>query len=308
MKADLISHISECIPCQKTTPIPKNNVLSTGSLNSVKRFFECLYCNTIGPLSVDSYANKYVIHFVDAFSKFSFLVPVADITALTVVNSIFSHVFSVFGAPRSIHSDNGPKFSNKIFSLLCQFLNNEHILTGQIIYQSEISWNLSGTNTSPRLLSYEMLEALKSPVNQPDLSDYLVHLSSLTQALTDFWNRIELDSYALEPSALLTMKNPITKNLLKTSFHLVKPCTFFLPTEILDSYVAADKGEHVIDAIDSIENNEATIIWSDGTSTVQPVDSIKNTAAYKRFMLLHEDVPRKKTRGKKKRGSVGIWP
>ncbi|KAL0226634.1 hypothetical protein P9112_013958 [Eukaryota sp. TZLM1-RC] len=99
----------------------------------------------------------------------------------------------------------------------------------------------------------------------------------------------------------ILVKNFITKNLLKTSIHLVKPCTYSLPKEILDSYVAADKGEHVIDAIDSIENNDATIVWSDGTSTVHPVDSIKNTAAYKRFMLLHEDVPKKKPREKRKK-------
>ncbi|KAL0210032.1 hypothetical protein P9112_010116 [Eukaryota sp. TZLM1-RC] len=98
----------------------------------------------------------------------------------------------------------------------------------------------------------------------------------------------------------ILVKNPIAENLLKTSIHLVKPCTSSLPKEILDSSVAADKGEHVIAAIHSIDNNDATIIWSDGTSTVQPVDSIKNTAAYKRFLLLHEDVTKKKTRGKRK--------
>ncbi|KAL0218925.1 hypothetical protein P9112_004578 [Eukaryota sp. TZLM1-RC] len=389
MKADLISHIAGCIPCQKTSPISKNSIPSTGSLNSAKRPFEYLHCDTIGPLSVDSYGNKYVIHFVDAFSKFSILVTVADVTALTVVNSILVHVYSVFGAPRSIHSDNGPEFSNKIFSLLCQFLNIEHTLSIPHFHQSNglverqhrtdlqalrkllldfadyQNWSdyipicqlivnshprkslgtspyflFFGTNSSPRLLPHEILESLKPPANQPDLPDYLAHLTSLTQTLTDSWNKIDLDSIAIEPNAPLTcklqpgdcvfvlrdkpaklhghfvgtyvvekqltnssilVKNPITKNLLKTSIHLVTPCTSSLPKEILDSYVAADKGEHVIDAIDSIENNDATIIWSDGTSTVQPVDSIKNTAAYKRFMLLHEDVPKKKTRGKRKK-------
>ncbi|KAL0210001.1 hypothetical protein P9112_010085 [Eukaryota sp. TZLM1-RC] len=128
---------------------------------------------------------------------------------------------------------------------------------------------------------------------------YLAHLTSLTQTLTDSWNKIDLDSIAIEPSAPLTskfqpgdrvfvlrdkpaklhghfvgpyvveeqltnssilVKNTITRNLLKTSIHLVKPCTSSLPKEILDSYVAADKGEHVIDAIDSIDNNDAAIM------------------------------------------------
>ncbi|KAL0207201.1 hypothetical protein P9112_011829 [Eukaryota sp. TZLM1-RC] len=96
----------------------KNNIPTTGSLNSVKRPFEYLHCDTIGSLFVDSYGNKYVLHFVDTFSKFSILVPVTDITALTVVNSILTDVYSVFGAPRSIHSDNESGFSTK-YSLFC---------------------------------------------------------------------------------------------------------------------------------------------------------------------------------------------
>ncbi|KAL0210036.1 hypothetical protein P9112_010120 [Eukaryota sp. TZLM1-RC] len=84
MKVDLISHIAECILCQKTVPIPKNNIPATGSPNSVKRPFEYLHCDTIGSLSTGSYGNKYILHFVDAFSKLSILIPVADITALTV--------------------------------------------------------------------------------------------------------------------------------------------------------------------------------------------------------------------------------
>ncbi|KAL0207202.1 hypothetical protein P9112_011830 [Eukaryota sp. TZLM1-RC] len=55
-----------------------------------------------------------------------------------------------------------------------------------------------------------MLDAFKSLANQPDIPDYLSHLSSLTQVLTDSWkcskHRIDLDSHDPEPSALITSK------------------------------------------------------------------------------------------------------
>ncbi|KAL0207837.1 hypothetical protein P9112_010424 [Eukaryota sp. TZLM1-RC] len=126
MRNDLLTHVDACIPCQKTAPVPNTAISPTGSLNSVRRPFESLYCNSIGPLSVDTYGYKYIVHFVDAFSKFSILVPTKDLKATTVVNALISSVYSVFGAPRRIHSDNGPEFANKIFSFLCQFLNIEH--------------------------------------------------------------------------------------------------------------------------------------------------------------------------------------
>ncbi|KAL0226214.1 hypothetical protein P9112_013538 [Eukaryota sp. TZLM1-RC] len=107
-------------------PLPKTLISSTGSLNSVRRPFESLHCDPIGPLSADTYGYKYIVHFVDAFPKFSILVPTKDLKATTILNALISSVYSVFDAPRRIHSDNGPEFANKIFSLLCQFLNIEH--------------------------------------------------------------------------------------------------------------------------------------------------------------------------------------
>ncbi|KAL0226577.1 hypothetical protein P9112_013901 [Eukaryota sp. TZLM1-RC] len=96
------------------------------SLNSIRRPFESLHCDSIGLLSADTCGYKYKVYFVDAFSKFSILVPSKDLKATIVVNALISFVYSVFGAPRRIHSHNGPEFANKIFSLLCQFLNIEH--------------------------------------------------------------------------------------------------------------------------------------------------------------------------------------
>ncbi|KAL0205621.1 hypothetical protein P9112_000928 [Eukaryota sp. TZLM1-RC] len=55
MRNDLRTHVNACIPCQKTAPIPKTLISSTGSLNSVRRPFESLHCDSIGPLPVDSY-------------------------------------------------------------------------------------------------------------------------------------------------------------------------------------------------------------------------------------------------------------
>ncbi|KAL0210764.1 hypothetical protein P9112_009062 [Eukaryota sp. TZLM1-RC] len=126
MRNDLLTHVNACIPCKKTAPVPKTTISSTGSLHSVCRPFESLHCDSIGSLSADIYVYKYIVHFVDAFSKFCILVPTKDLKATTIVNALISSVYSVFGAPRRIHSDNGPEFANKIFSLLCQFLNIAH--------------------------------------------------------------------------------------------------------------------------------------------------------------------------------------
>ncbi|KAL0214020.1 hypothetical protein P9112_006204 [Eukaryota sp. TZLM1-RC] len=95
---------------------------------------------------------------------------------------------------------------------------------------------------------------------------------------------------------VLEAKFPKSK---QTATHLVKPCLSSLPPEILNSYVAADSGELIHGAIIDVSENSATVLWSDGTTTGQPVDSIHNTTAYSRFMKLSIDPP--KTRRKRKK-------
>ncbi|KAL0224184.1 hypothetical protein P9112_003574 [Eukaryota sp. TZLM1-RC] len=126
MKADLTNHVKECAPCQKTAPVPSSFISSTGSVNSAHRPFEYLNCDCIGPLPLDVTGSKYVIHFVDAFSQFCILVPSRDLKAQSIVDALLVHVYSIFGAPKAIHSDNGPELANQIFSLFCSYLKIEH--------------------------------------------------------------------------------------------------------------------------------------------------------------------------------------
>ncbi|KAL0227890.1 hypothetical protein RCL1_004033 [Eukaryota sp. TZLM3-RCL] len=108
----------------------------------------------------------------------------------------------------------------------------------------------------------------------------------------------------LTDSSLLVL-NPDTRSTIKTSIQLIKPCHSTLPDPILNQYAAADAGELFIDALLDIAEDIATVLWSDGTTTQQPVDTVKNTNAYQRYIKLNEETPLKK-RGRKKKGSVSL--
>ncbi|KAL0226215.1 hypothetical protein P9112_013539 [Eukaryota sp. TZLM1-RC] len=101
-------------------------------------------------------------------------------------------------------------------------------------------------------------------------------------------------------SSSLLVQNPVSGSSLKTATHLVKPCLSSLPPEILDAYVAADSGELILDAIMDITDESATVLWSDGTTTVQPVSSIRNTAAYSSYIKLAADPPKSRRKRKRK--------
>ncbi|KAL0223651.1 hypothetical protein P9112_003041 [Eukaryota sp. TZLM1-RC] len=71
---------------------------------------------------------------------------------------------------------------------------------------------------------------------------------------------------------------------------VVKPCLSSLLPEILNTKVAAD--DLIVDATVDISDDSATVVWSDAITTIQPVDSVRTTTAYSRFMKLTTDAPR----------------
>ncbi|KAL0210099.1 hypothetical protein P9112_010183 [Eukaryota sp. TZLM1-RC] len=196
-----------------------------------------------------------------------------------------------------------------------------------------------GSDTSPRLLPNQLLNALFTHFLPPDKPEFIEHLATPTKKLLVSWEAVaqssvplpfdvpepsynpqvndrvfvlcekpdKLHGYfvgpyivlkVLSPSSLL-VQNPVSGSSLKTATHLVKPCLSSLPPELLNAYVAADSGELILHAIIDITDESATVLWSDGTTTVQPASSIRNTAAYSRYTKLAADPP--KSRRKRKR-------
>ena len=69
--------------------------------------------------------HKYVLTIIDAFSKFALAIPIKNKTAETIASKLYKHVFSKFGYPNKLHSDNGLEFCNAILKALCDKLKIE---------------------------------------------------------------------------------------------------------------------------------------------------------------------------------------
>ncbi|KII70810.1 Gag-Pol polyprotein [Thelohanellus kitauei] len=91
-------------------------------MTSIKRFsfWEVDY---IGLLPLTKYGNKYIIIFIDMFSKWVEAEAIPDITAITAANSLIKCVVSRYGIPVYLHSDKGTQFESEIFQNHCETLN-----------------------------------------------------------------------------------------------------------------------------------------------------------------------------------------
>ena len=78
-----------------------------------------LHLDILGPLPLTKDKNKYIIAYVDRFTRFTILDALPDRSAATVVKSLFRKVICPFTTPDVIVSDGAKEFTSSILENLC---------------------------------------------------------------------------------------------------------------------------------------------------------------------------------------------
>ena len=61
-----------------------------------------------------SQGNRFILSVIDHLTRFVILIPIKGKTARTIVRHLIERVFSVFGPPETLHSDQGKESENKL--------------------------------------------------------------------------------------------------------------------------------------------------------------------------------------------------
>ncbi|XP_054277995.1 uncharacterized protein LOC128996612 [Macrosteles quadrilineatus] len=101
--------------------------------------FERLNIDFKGPIPSVS-RNKYILTVVDEFSRYPFAIPCSDTSASSVIKALTS-IFTIFGMPAFVHSDQGSAFMSKELS---DFLHSKGIATSR-----SSPYNPRATNETP---------------------------------------------------------------------------------------------------------------------------------------------------------------
>ena len=64
--------------------------------------------------------KTFLLKYTIEFTKFIFIIPVRNLKDKTTTDVIIKIVFHKFGYPKTIHSDNGSSFRNRIMDELCK--------------------------------------------------------------------------------------------------------------------------------------------------------------------------------------------
>jgi len=127
MKEDIKEFVSNCPTCQKIKRQQEPRVPTAGYTLTSAAPMEEVSVDTIGPFEEDEDGKRHILHFQDAFSKFSLLIPTDSTAAKHYVAGLMTWV-GLFGVPKRIRSDRGSQFTAQICSDLAAMLGLEHHL------------------------------------------------------------------------------------------------------------------------------------------------------------------------------------
>lgn len=133
---DVRSWCRKCNTCA-TTKGPR-----TRSRGELKKYnvglpFERIAIDVAGPFPETHKGNKYILVAMDYFSKWpeAFAIPNQEVT--TVAKILVDNVFSRFGVPLELHSDQGRNFESKVFQKMCALMGIKKTRTTPLHPQSD---------------------------------------------------------------------------------------------------------------------------------------------------------------------------
>ena len=147
MYSDIANWVKSCVPCNQRKP-PAQKVHAHVTPMPVPAMpFERVSTDILGPLpECPKTGNKYVIVFVDYFSKYIELVPVPNIRAVTVAQVFLREIVCRHGAPMYLHSDRGSNYLSHIVRITCKLMQTHKTQT--------VAYHPQCNGQSERCMSY----------------------------------------------------------------------------------------------------------------------------------------------------------
>jgi transposase InsO family protein len=120
MWKDIENFVRSCDRCQ-TKKVQRSRAVPVKSMEPPAHPFHTVAVDTLGPLPV-SHGFKYIVVFIDYFTRWVIAIPVEDQTTETIARLLLDHVVCKHGVPRRLLSDRGSnyiaKLANEVYVLM----------------------------------------------------------------------------------------------------------------------------------------------------------------------------------------------
>lgn len=155
-----------------------------GKQIKVLRPFQFLYLDFLGPYPRSKRGNSVILNVLDKFTKFPFLEHLKKASTTSVIDFLEKRIFSVFGIPEIIYTDNGVQFKSLLFKEFLNLHGITHFTTPIYTPQS---------NAAERV-NRSAITAIRAYIDNHDEWD--IHLHEVSSALRSGHHQsIEMSPY-----------------------------------------------------------------------------------------------------------------
>jgi transposase InsO family protein len=126
MNRDVDQYIKNCESCSKLK-VGRNPTAPLGELPETSYPLELTSIDICGPYPETKRGNRYLLTFIDHFSRYPEAIPLPRQDAPTVARALVTEIFSRLGCPRTISSDKGTNFMSELFQEVCKLLQVKRI-------------------------------------------------------------------------------------------------------------------------------------------------------------------------------------
>lgn len=169
MAQQVFAFIKNCDICKGTKA---SNIISRPPMGRqivVERPFQFIYADILGPYPRSRDGNTAVLVCLDKFSKFPFAYPLRKATSKSIIKFMKSQLFTVFGTPEKVYTDNGAQFQSQIFQDFLKSCGSQALNTPRYCPQS---------NAAERI-NRSILAAIRSYIkSHKDWDKYLPEIMS----------------------------------------------------------------------------------------------------------------------------------
>jgi len=115
------TYVKQCESCSKLK-VGKNPTAPLGELPETSYPYELTSLDICGPYPETKRGNRYLLTFIDHFSRYPEAIPLPQQDAPTVARALVTEIFSRLGCPQTITSDRGTNFMSELFQEICKLL------------------------------------------------------------------------------------------------------------------------------------------------------------------------------------------
>lgn len=128
MSTDVEDYVRKCSSCA-TRKSPKNLKVPLAESPEPNEPFELVSLDIVGPLPTSRAGNKYLLTFIDHFSRYAEAIPLPDQTAESVAGAFAKNILTRHGTPLQLLTDQGRNFEAALFRHTCKMLGIKKLRT-----------------------------------------------------------------------------------------------------------------------------------------------------------------------------------